>query len=236
MKKIVKKVLSKYGYEVKRKKVENPYPNIIQSNVPDPSAIPASTTVQFSELYGKIKVGERGLIHKAVLNGNITIGNNTSINGPSTEFYSLAHPIKIGNFCSIARGTAIQEYNHNIDCLTTYYIKFRVFSDENGIDAVSRGPVEIGNDVWIGTQSTILTGVRIGDGAVVAANSVVTKDVPAYAIVGGTPAKIIKYRFSDEVIERLLEIKWWDWGIEKIKKNKHLFYKEVTMETLSVIY
>ena len=239
MKKILKKIASKLGFEVSRKLtnnkigIKNPYPNIIDSVVYDPKLIPLSSTVQYSEVTSGINIGERCMVNKCVLNGKITIGSNTTINGPGTEFYSIQYPITIGNFCSIARGTAVQEHNHDADCITTYFIKYRIFEEKYGIDAISKGPVIIGNDVWIGTQSTILTGVTIGDGAIIAANSVVSKDIPPYAIVGGTPAKVLRYRFSEEIIERLLEVKWWNWDIEKIKKNKDLFYGNLTMEKLN---
>ncbi|WPO79504.1 CatB-related O-acetyltransferase [Flavobacterium sp. KACC 22761] len=211
-----------------KRKVEN----VIDSKVQCLELIDENAKVQFSELRGRVNVGARSLLNKVLFDGTISIGTNTTINGPSTEFYSLEYPIKIGNFCSIARGTNIQEHNHDINCVTTYFIKYRVFNDKYGSDAVSKGAIEIGNDVWIGTGSTILTGVKIGDGAVVAANAVVTSNIPPYAIVGGTPAKVLKYRFSDEIIKELLEIKWWDWEIEKIKKNKDLFYGDLTMEKL----
>ena len=82
----------------------------------------------------------------------------------------------------------------------------------------------IGNDVWVGMNVIIMRGVTIGDGAVIAAGSVVTADVEPYSIAGGIPAKHIRYRFSKEIIESLLEIRWWDWPEEKIRKNVHLFY------------
>ena len=82
-----------------------------------------------------------------------------------------------------------------------------------------KGDIIIGNDVWVAFGATILSGVKIGDGAVVAAGSVVTKDIPPYAIVGGVPAKVIKYRFDDEIIKSLQDIKWWDWDQETIKKR-----------------
>jgi virginiamycin A acetyltransferase len=83
----------------------------------------------------------------------------------------------------------------------------------------SRGDTIVGNDVWIGYEAVIMPGVKIGNGAVIAAKSVVTKDVPPYTVVGGNPARLIKQRFSDAEVAQLLEIKWWDWDIEKITRN-----------------
>ena len=234
LKRIIKKILSSFNAFPQRKlpTVASLKNNIINSMVYNLGLIDSSATVQYSELRGNVTVGSRSLINKVLFDGEITIGSNTTINGPGTEFYSIHHPITIGNFCSIARGTAIQEHNHDAECITTYFIKYRIFEEKFGMDAISKGPVTIGNDVWIGTQSTILTGVTIGDGAIIAANSVVTSDVPPYAIVGGTPTKVLKYRFSDEIIAKLLEMKWWYWDIEKIKANKELFYGNLTMEKL----
>lgn len=89
----------------------------------------------------------------------------------------------------------------------------------NGKTYPNKGDTEIGNDVWIGFNSTIMPGIKIGDGAIIASNSTVTKDVEPYSIVGGNPAKEIKKRFSKEQIEKLLKISWWNWEIEKITKN-----------------
>jgi virginiamycin A acetyltransferase len=238
VKKVIAKLVSKYNYQLKKKVVipNQSYPNIINSKIRNLDKIPASTIVQYSELSGGVTVGERCVLHKVVLQGNIKIGNNTTINGPGTEFHGVNSSIEIGNFCSIARHTAIQDHNHNVDCITTYFIKHNVFQeDSRKNDMVSKGKIKIGNDVWIGTQTVILSGITIGDGAVIAANSVVTIDVPPYAIVGGTPAKIIKYRFDDEIINELLRIQWWKWNIEKIKSNKPLFYENLSMEKLKNI-
>lgn len=94
----------------------------------------------------------------------------------------------------------------------------------------SKGDTVIGNDVWIGHRATIMPGVKVGDGAIIASNATVTKDVEPYAIVGGNPARLIRKRFSDEQIERLLSIKWWDWDIERITKNvQHLTGKNIEL-------
>jgi virginiamycin A acetyltransferase len=229
---MIKYTLKKIRHKLSRLKRAPHNVNIIESKLSKRCEIDPLAVVQYSELRCNVKVGPRSLINKVLFDGPINIGSNTTINGPGTEFYAHNHSINIGNFCSIARGTAIQEHNHDAECITTYFIKKRVFNDTTITDVVSKGEINIGSDVWIGTQSVILTGVTIGDGAIIAANSVVNQNVPPYAIVGGTPAKVIKYRFNDEIIKRLLELKWWDWEIDRIKRNKHLFYEHLTLELL----
>ncbi len=132
--------------------------------------------------------------------------------------------ITIGKYCSIAKDVKIiAGGNHRMDYVSTFPFKiFFNFPGKYDNLQFSKGPITIGNDVWIGYGATIMSGVTIGDGAVVAANSLVTKDVPAYAVVAGNPAKIVKYRFSEKEIEALLAIKWWDWPIEKILDNVEL--------------
>jgi acetyltransferase-like isoleucine patch superfamily enzyme len=127
----------------------------------------------------------------------------------------------IGSFCSIADNiTIFLGGNHRTDWVTTYpfghiYVdKFNKF-DGKGHPA-TKGDVIIGNDAWIGDGVTIMSGVTIGHGAVIAKNSHVVKNVEPYSVVGGNPAKIIKYRFTQEQIEKLLEIKWWEWTDDKI--------------------
>lgn len=129
----------------------------------------------------------------------------------------------IGKFCSIACGAKFlfNSANHTQRSLSTYI--FPVLFEEWGLDVEripeawdNRGDIIIGNDVWIGYEAVILSGVTIGDGAIVAARAVVTRDVPPYTIVGGVPAKPIRKRFSDEEIAQLLALSWWDWPPEKI--------------------
>ena len=129
----------------------------------------------------------------------------------------------IGKFCSIACGTKFlfNCANHTLKSLSTY--TFPLFYEEWELEKSNittawdnKGNIVIGNDVWIGYEAVIMAGVHIGDGAIVAARAVVTKDVPPYTIVGGTPAKEIRKRFDAEVIEQLLIQKWWDWSTDKI--------------------
>lgn len=135
--------------------------------------------------------------------------------------------LKIGAFCSIAdRVHVFLGGNHRADWVTTY--PFPAFSEEwpkaRGIEgvSVSKGDVVIGNDVWIGSGATIMSGVTIADGAVVGADSCVTRDVGPYAIVGGNPAREIRLRFDEPMIERLLVLRWWDWSDERIAANADL--------------
>jgi acetyltransferase-like isoleucine patch superfamily enzyme len=108
-----------------------------------------------------------------------------------------------------------------------------VFGEKSIDDNIySNGPIEIKNDVWIGAHSVILSGAVIDNGAIVAANSVVTGYVPPYAIVAGSPAKVIKYRFEPEIIELLNELQWWNWDIDKIKANKPFFKNKLKVEDL----
>lgn len=133
----------------------------------------------------------------------------------------------IGKFCMIASGATfiMNGGNHLTDAVTAY--PFAIFGGDwsgamEGRHYPVKGDTVIGNDVWIGHQATIMPGVRIGDGAIIAANATVTKDVEPYAIVGGNPATVIRKRFSDEDIEDLLELRWWDWEMEKITRNLKL--------------
>ena len=132
----------------------------------------------------------------------------------------------IGKFCSIACGSKFlfNSANHTLKSLANY--TFPLFFEEWGLDKKdvasawdNKGDITIGNDVWIGYEAVIMSGVHIGDGAIIASRAVVTKDVPPYTIVGGTPAKEIRLRFDADTIARLQELQWWNWPIEKIRSN-----------------
>ena len=133
--------------------------------------------------------------------------------------------LKIGKFCSIACGAKFlfTSANHALGSLSTY--PFPIFFEEWGLDAKDirqawdkRGDIVIGNDVWIGFEAVILSGVTVGDGAIIGSRAVVTKDVPPYTIVGGAPARPIRRRFEDAVIEKLEALRWWDWDEEAIRR------------------
>ncbi|MGD1704964.1 CatB-related O-acetyltransferase [Dapis sp. BLCC M229] len=139
------------------------------------------------------------------------------------HFDFIGDKLIIGKFCSIASDVKfiMNGGNHRTDWFTNY--PFPVF--ENGWEKAmpdswpDKGNTVIGNDVWIGYGATIMPGIQVGNGAIIATNSVVKKNVEPYSIVGGNPAKEIRKRFEEEIIKELLEIKWWDWEIEKITRN-----------------
>jgi virginiamycin A acetyltransferase len=140
------------------------------------------------------------------------------------HFDFIGDKLIIGKFCMIASDVKfiMNGANHLTTAISSF--PFAIFGEDwknamDGKEYPSKGNTEIGNDVWIGFNSTIMPGIKIGDGAIIGANSTVTKNVEPYTIVGGNPAKEIKKRFSKEQIELLLEIKWWNWEIEKITEN-----------------
>ncbi len=149
-------------------------------------------------------------------------------NNVKYHFDFVGDKLTIGKFCMIASDVTfiMNGANHLTDALSTY--PFAVFGNgwEHAMDGKSypqKGDITIGNDVWIGYNATIMAGVTIGDGAIIATNSTVIKDVEPYTIVGGNPAKAIKKRFDSNTISKLLDLKWWDWEIEKITKHlQHL--------------
>ena len=174
-------------------------------------------------------------IKNVITRPNIEVGDYTyydDINGADKfeehvmhHYEFLGDKLIIGKFCQIASGIKfiMNGANHRMNSVTTY--PFNIMG--NGWEKVTpkledlpfKGDTIIGNDVWIGQNVTILPGVHIGDGTIIGANSVVTKDIPPYHIAGGNPCKIIRKRFNEEFIDYLEEIKWWDWEEDKIFKN-----------------
>ncbi len=174
-------------------------------------------------------------IQNTVSSPNIIIGDYTYYDDPEDSenfdrnvlyhFPFIGDRLIIGKFCALARGVKfiMNGANHKLDGFSTY--PFQIFG--NGWEKVMpqigelpyKGDTVIGNDVWIGYEAVIMPGVQVGDGAIIAAKSVVVGDVSPYTIVGGNPAKHIRQRFEDDVIHALLEVAWWHWDIEKITRN-----------------
>ena len=168
----------------------------------------------------QIEVGDYTIYNDFVANPLLFEKNNVLYHYPIHR-----EKLIIGKFCSIACGTKFlfNCANHTLKSLSTY--TFPLFYEEWELEKSNittawdnKGDIVIGNDVWIGSEAVIMAGVHIGDGAIIAARAVVTKDVPPYTIVGGTPAKEIRKRFDAEVIQQLLMLKWWDWSADNIRQ------------------
>ncbi len=168
------------------------------------------------------------------LDSRITVGRHTyGINERS--LFSVQSPdqptVSIGNYCSVAPGAVIlanADHPTNLPSLFPFRTVLYALDKKQplNVDVTSRGPVEIGHDVWIGANAIILSGVSIGSGAVIGAGAIVTKDIPPYAIAVGNPARVIRYRFSPDIIQQLLELGWWFLSDEKIKELEPFFYSD----------
>ncbi|MDO4356840.1 MAG: CatB-related O-acetyltransferase [Clostridia bacterium] len=191
-----------------------------------------------NQIYPRMGDRETVYLKHVITNPNISVGDftmyNDFVNDPA-DFEKnnvLYHyPVNrdrlvIGKFCSIACGARFlfNSANHALGSLSTY--PFPIFYEEWGLDRShvteawdNRGDIIVGSDVWIGYEAVILSGVTIGDGAIIGARAVVTKDVPPYTIVGGAPARAIRRRFSEDTIAALLDIRWWDWPRERIASH-----------------
>lgn len=190
------------------------------------------------KIYPRTSDNQTVYLKNVVTNANIEIGDYTMYNDfvqDPLDFEKnnvLYHypinkdKLKIGKFCSIACGAKFlfTSENHKMRSLSTY--PFPIFFEEWGLDVKNicdawdnKGDIVIGNDVWIGYEAVILSGVTIGDGAIIGSRAVVTKDVEPYTIVGGVPAKSIRKRFDDKTILKLENIRWWNWDEKQIRKG-----------------
>jgi virginiamycin A acetyltransferase len=179
-----------------------------------------------------------------IKNPNIIVGDYTYYDDFETvenfeknvkyHFDFVGDKLHIGKFCMIASGAEfiMNGANHLINAVSSY--PFAIFGDDWAHAMESKvypqkGDIVIGNDVWIGYQATILSGVTVGHGAIIGSKSVVASDVPAYSIVAGNPARIIRKRFDEETIEKLLALAWWNWNLKKITQNvAHLTGNDVS--------
>lgn len=168
------------------------------------------------------KMGEGCFFEHVFSYGRIELGNYVSISGPGTVLHAVNGKIKIGNFVSIGQNVSINEFNHDMGKPSTYAMQLAFFSGNFANDVCSKGDIVIEDDVWIGSNSVICSGVHIGRGSIVAAGSVITKSVPPYTVVGGIN-KVLKKRFSNEIIEKLENLKWWKWNEQEIRLHKDFF-------------
>lgn len=180
---------------------------------------------------------DRVVFLKAILSGNnVSVGDYSYYDDPTNaenfqqdnilyHYDFVGDRLEIGKFCALATGTTfiMNGANHRMDGPSTF--PFPIFGGawtkhkDLLADLPSHGDTLVGNDVWFGYKSLIMPGIKIGHGAIIASAAVVTKDVPPYAVIGGNPAQILKYRFEGDIIERLLTVAWWDWPIEHITQH-----------------
>ncbi len=206
---------------------------INKSGLGDDTIIGSGSMLEHAFFSGAITCLNNCKFYHTNIVGSVAIGKYTSLWGPNLDINcSHAFPVSIGNFCSIAKNVTMQSYNHNFNKITSYNIGLNFFKEIWENEKIGKGGIVIKNDVWIGTHCVILGGATIGNGVVIAANSVVNKDIPDYAIVAGSPAKIIGYRFESKIIEKLLKMEWWNWSDEKINQNKFLFENEINLSML----
>lgn len=180
---------------------------------------------------------KRVVFLKSIMSGpNISVGDYSYYDDPHEpecfqernvlyHYEANGDRLEIGRFCAFATGTTfiMNGANHRMDGASTF--PFPIFGESWGehmdllMGLPSKGDTVVGHDVWIGYKAMIMPGVRIGSGAIIAAGSVVTENIPPYAIVGGNPARVIKIRFDETLVKRLLELEWWFWPIEDITTN-----------------
>lgn len=166
--------------------------------------------------------GNNAVLSESNFNGNVKVGYATTFG-----VHNLIHgDITIGRYCQFGPYAAVNTFNHPLNHMTTYINKRLLKGMMTKYKTSEK--TEIGNDVWVGKNAIILGGVRVGDGAVVAAGSVVTKDVPDYHIVAGVPANVVKPRFSEKIIAELKELEWWNKSEAEIEKLRPIFTKDLT--------
>jgi len=187
-------------------------------------------TNQLSHLIHSMKMNMPLLRRRYQLDKRIKVGKHTyGVCTKTVILHKQEDRVSIGKFCSFAPEVKIiASGGHTIDAVSTFPFHTYFLKKDEEKDVSSKGPVTIGNDVWVGFRAIILSGVSIGDGAVIAAGAVVSGDVAPYAIVGGVPSRLIRYRFPPDMIKRLLAMQWWDWEEEKIAAAAEDFCLPVT--------
>ena len=189
------------------------------------SSIGDDSTVLRSRLGAFVSINRRNCLHDSKI-GDLTY----------TGQFTAIHSANVGKYCSIAFGVDIGAASHDMTCTSTLPMAHFDFARTGRLDKTAHADLStrcfVGNDVWIGAHAIILGDVKVGDGAVVGAGAVVTKNVPPYAIVAGVPARIIKYRFSQDIIRRLMQISWWNWPLDDVTGHSDLLTKKIDEDVL----
>lgn len=194
---------------------------------------PAVSLLMFID--GRSEVDRRGKVNRFAKIVNSSVGRYSYVGVRSWVVHT-----KVGSFCSIANDVNIGLAKHSLEYLSTspIFTEKRNGTGHSWVDKSCFEPSEqtvIGNDVWIGFRAIIRGGIRIGNGAVIGAGAVVTKDVPAYAIVGGVPAKVIRYRYPQDVVERLEKVKWWEMEESVLRRNLSMFQHSISEEDINML-
>lgn len=218
MKKIIKKLLLKVN-----KKIFIDRDSTINYNVVNKS-INSKYPCRIIESQCNFEIVNEGCkISEAKCYGDIVLGRFVTITGPGTVIKSLKEKIFIGSFSSIGQNVCIVDFNHLFERVSSSFIHHLIFEEDFRKDLSAKGPVIIEEDVWVGSNTVILAGVTIGRGSIIGAGSIITKDIPRYSVAYGNPAKVHLKRFDDNKIKYLEDLKWWEWSIDEIVKNKMLF-------------
>ena len=200
--------------------------HVIESEIGDHAILADNCDILRSSISPYARVGRRGLIIETSIGEGSYTGSNAVVK--NTE---------IGKYCCLSWDISIGGDAHNYRAASLYDDLARrktlgvEFSDGEAFEGSKR--TRIGSDVWMGAGSQVLSGIHVGDGAVIGAGAIVLKDVPDYAVVVGTPARIVKYRFDEGTRARLLKLRWWDWDREAIRAAAHLLHGNLTPEKLS---
>lgn len=201
--------------------------NVINSAVLSKASIGDDSKLIESHISSCCRIDRLNHIDSSIIGDHSYTGKNTMI----------LHS-RIGKFCAISWNVTIGGADHDYRYLTNHSFLYNpsdkvINSEKEAVYNRFERPVTIGNDVWIAAGAVITRGVTIGNGAVIGANSVVTRDIPPYAIAVGSPAKVLKYRFDEEIIPLLEKLQWWDWGLDKIIENIDYFRQHPSKEMLT---